>query len=65
MMLAKPEHIEPDLIGKLDFLDKVPDPSRSFGALPAGRIGIDVSECVKSEFHGVCPSCYRQADKQP
>jgi hypothetical protein len=55
MMFAEPEDIEPDLIGKLDLLDQMLDPLGPFHSLAAGRIGVDVCECIKTQFHGRHP----------
>jgi hypothetical protein len=44
-MLADAEHIEPDLIGQLDFLDQVLQP------LSRRCAGRHVGEGVESDFH--------------
>jgi hypothetical protein len=61
MVFAKPEHIEADLIGKLDLLEEVPDAPGAFDAtLAFRRFGIDVRKCVKAEFHSILQSGPRQ-----
>ncbi|MNE18919.1 hypothetical protein D3C80_1119790 [compost metagenome] len=57
MVFAKSEHIQPDLIGQLDFLDKIFETACTFRTLAIGCFGIDIRECVKAEFHNRC-SCF-------
>jgi hypothetical protein len=35
VVLAEPEHVEPDLVGELDLLEQVPQPLRRVGAGPS------------------------------
>lgn len=56
-MLAKPEDIETDLIGQLDFLDQIVQTPRCLRALVKSGIGIDVSESIKAKFHGETSIC--------
>jgi len=64
-MLADPEHVEPELVGKRDFLDQVAQPLRGIDGLVGGRIGRGLREGVDANFHegmwagGWSPRCNR------
>ena len=50
MVLAEAEHVEPDLVGKLDLFDQVAQPLMRADPRPA-RFRADVGEGVETEFH--------------
>jgi len=51
VMFAEPEHIETYLVGKFDFLQKLPEPARAFRPPAIGWVRVDIRESVKTEFH--------------
>ena len=55
-MLSEAENIEPDLIGKLDFLNEFPQPARTFRPTAIGGVGIDIRKCVKTCLLYTSPS---------
>jgi hypothetical protein len=50
-MFAQTKHIQPHLIGKLDFFQKVFQPARTLGTFAARRVRIDIRKCVETQFH--------------
>jgi len=51
VVLAKPEDIEPDLIGHRDFLDKLGDALGRRDGQPRRGRGADIAEGVKAQFY--------------
>ncbi len=51
-MFAEPEHVEPDLIGQLDFLQQILEPPCALFTLVQSR-GIDIAKSMQPEFHRV------------
>jgi len=51
-MLTKPEHIEPDLVGKLDLFQQLFQPPLPVPTLVGGS-GIDIGEGIEAKFHGM------------
>jgi hypothetical protein len=56
VMLAQAEHVEPDLVGKLDLLNQVLQPLRRAYSVPGLGVGADIAERVETEFHAAHPA---------
>ena len=52
MMLADPEHIEPDAVGQRDLLEQIGESLRDVDRPPGPRVALGFDERVDAKLHG-------------